>query len=223
MSPQDLINSLGGVVIAAALLTLFGVLLTAVSNLFQNTRSKYVDVIASERIKWVGAIRGDFRELFVKLDKLRFDAVKRGVKGTELQASADAANSQVALIALKMNADDQEDRRLLRTVMWLSYFSTQGSDADYNNCRNYVSLLVNFKLKDEWEKAKREAAGPLKWALLKVKEERNLNRRRSLIDSSFPKQFLEKIDRNLEQNQLFVEIDDPEATDRDGGSDSRPE
>jgi len=168
-----------------------------------------VDVIANERIKWVAATRTDFQQLIGSLDHLRHKIVVDKAEISDLQEAVAVANKLTSLIGLKINADDVEDRKLLRVSNWLSYFASKGTDEEYGFTRAYLSLLVNFSLKDEWEKAKQEAAGPLRWVWLKAKQQWRVRKRPALIASSIPMSILEKTDNKPAGEEIHVVLDAP--------------
>ena len=96
------------IALSVGLIALGGVLVTAILNWLATSRSKYVETITTERIKWVGELRSDFSEFLSDLTELR-KAHKRKESKPEISARA---YKRLVLIHLKLNPRAPLDREI---------------------------------------------------------------------------------------------------------------
>jgi hypothetical protein len=157
------------IAVVAAAVAAFAVLLAAFINFLASGRSKYVEVIAAQRIKWVDDLRENILEFTTALDSLIY-CVQRGIhRGDEYDKHLDTAGRQMQLVMMKMNLEKTSDTRLIGLMRREMHYARCG---DYQEFTAYADLRLRSTydlLKDEWEKAKLEAAGPIRWTWLWLK------------------------------------------------------
>jgi hypothetical protein len=193
---NDLINSLwdkiGEVAIIVAFIALLGVVLKAVSDWFATSRSKYVDVVATERIKWVGELRKDLAEFGFNLDEVSHQCRQRPLDKAAANNALEEVNKRLAIIQLKLNLDHRLDRTLYALLTRSVFVARTGMLQEYADAKSLMTQVCGFLLKDEWEKAKRETAGPLRWLWLVSKHHRRRRKRKAFFD-------LEQVQTQLKQ------------------------
>jgi hypothetical protein len=178
-----IVNNLGQVAVTVAFVALIGVILKAISDWLSISRSKYVDVIAAERIKWVGELRNDFRELGINLDELSHQCRQPELDKKAANLALDGAIRHQNLIQLKLNLEDKLDSTIIGLINRTGYLARTASLEEYAKSKGVMVQYTSFLLKDEWEKAKREASGPLRWLWLTWKQSKRLRRRRCLAET----------------------------------------
>lgn len=174
---QALWNNFGQVAVVAAFIALIGVALKAATDWLTTSRSKYVEVIAAERIKWVGQLREDFREFGLQLDEVSYQFRQKPLNTKAANEALEGASRHVNVIYLKLNLEDTLDSRVLGLMNRTVFLARTGDLEDYALFKSVMVRFASYLLKDEWEKAKREAAGPLRWLWLWLKQVRRRRER----------------------------------------------
>lgn len=187
---QTIWNNLGQVAVIVAFIALVGVILKALSDWLTTSRSKYVDVIAAERIKWVGELRSDVREFSVNLDELSHQCRQEPINKETANEAIERASRHLNLIQLKLNLDDPLDSALFSLMSRTAYFARTKGLQEYADLKGLMILRASYLLKDEWEKAKREASGPIRWLWLSWKQSRRQRKRKKLAASEPMKSLL---------------------------------
>lgn len=144
-----------------ALVALGGVLFTASAQALTASRSKYIEAIACERVRWIEELRTDFRDLFLTAIELR--------KSIIVEDHASNMSNQIELarliggIELKLVSRSPLEKAICSEMRNLrSISATSSSEEDSKafgihiaNIRTLAKRL--FKL--EWEQTKYEASG----------------------------------------------------------------
>lgn len=138
-----------------------GVLLTALSNWFSASRSKYVDTITAQRIKWVAELRSDISEWISDLTELRQSYKRREPEEKRAEAIA-RAYRKLVLIHLKLNLRSPLDREIFSMMCKAIEEVPSGDSMRVQTAHVELVARVSDLLKDEWEAAKWESAGPIR-------------------------------------------------------------
>jgi hypothetical protein len=197
-----LTKNIGQVAVLAAFIALIGVVLKAFSDWLASSRSTYVEVIAAERIKWVAELRSDFREFAINLDEVAFQCRQSPMNRVAANKALDEVNRHLGLIQLKLNYEDSLDNALLGLMSKASFFARTGTLIEYTDYRSLMTQYQSFLLKDEWEKAKREAAGPARWLWLTWKRRLRLKSRSTYLASPAVKAKLDFASQPLSAENL---------------------
>ena len=208
---QWIADNLGQVAVIAAVLTLLGVMIKAVTDWLTSSRSKYVDVIAAERIKWVGELRSDFSKFFVGFDRVvhlfRLDQREK----IKINDALEVANNHMNLVRLKLNTESDLDITIIDLMQRSAYSARSGDLEEYRSYRSLLLKFCSFLLKDEWEKAKREASGPLRWVWLTWKHWRRVRARAKFVNMASVQAKLDIASRPFSSKELQVLHGEPEA------------
>lgn len=162
-------KNLGQVAVIVAAITFIGVIVKAVTDWFTTSRSKYVDVIAAERIKWVGELRSDVREFGFHADEVSHQFRQKPFDQEAANKALESASRHLNNILLKLNLGDPLDLTVLALISRVGAIAKTGSLQEYAMAKSALTRYASYLLKDEWEKAKREAAGPVRWIWLELK------------------------------------------------------
>lgn len=189
---QLLRDNIGEVVVITASIAFAGVLLKAFSDWFTSSRSKYVDVIAAERIKWVGELRSDFLDFFMCLDNMAHQFRSKNVDHVAADRACKDVNRLINLIRLKLNLESALDNTILSLMGRAAYLARIGQMQEYVDFRRVLTDYSSYLLKDEWEKAKREASGPMRRLGLAWRRKRRQLMRRRFAERPLIKPILEK-------------------------------
>jgi len=176
-------TNLGQVVVIAAFIALIGVALKAVSDWLTTSRSKYVDIIAAERIKWVGELRNDLAEFGFHLDEVSHQFRQSTLDKDAANKALEKVSQRLAVIQLKLNLEDRLDGTLYALLTRSAFTARTASLQEYADVKSLMTRFCGFLLKDEWEKAKRETAGPLRWIWLTWKQGRRARARKDFLSS----------------------------------------
>lgn len=150
--------------VAAAVIALIGVFLSAFVANVGSKRSAYITAVTAERSKWIDKLRSNIAELLGVCGAIHLSSSdKMSDKALEKRQSADRL---IALITLQLNPNDKSDidQNLIKLLPEL----VKSSEKDDNSYRVFEQRFVRhaqFLLKEEWEKVKTEAKGTF-WAWL---------------------------------------------------------
>jgi hypothetical protein len=196
---QELFNNIGQVAVIAALIALIGVVLKALVDWLTTSRSKYVDVIAAERIKWVRELRVDLSGFLTDLDEVGFQCRQKTLNKDAANKSLDEVNKHLSMIQLKLNYGDELDRNLLYTLTRTAYVARTGTLEEYSEHKSTLVRFCSLLLKEEWEKAKRESSGPLRWTWLYFKRRKRIVERELFVGSAPVRAILEAASKPLSE------------------------
>jgi hypothetical protein len=146
----------------AAIVAAIGATIAATISLFSNSRSKYIDTITATRIEWVTGLRNDFSSLISAFTK-RLTADVHGLNDAAKYALEENISDLMMLINLKLNRRSSLDREISKLMGIVLQKVHEGAEqADYVGPAAHLTMVVEELLKEEWEKAKYEASGPLR-------------------------------------------------------------
>jgi hypothetical protein len=148
--------------LAAAMVAAIGATIAAFISLFSSSRSKYIDTVTTARIAWVRELRGDFAKLLGSFTKL-ITAEANGLSEDAKYALEVEVTDLVILTNMKLNRRSSLDREISKLLQAVLKSVKEGDGKeDYGRFAGRLSVVVEELLKEEWEKAKSEASGPIR-------------------------------------------------------------
>ena len=145
------------ITLAVALMALGGVLSSSLFAALGQGKSKYIETVTIQRIKWIAELRNDFSNLANNL--IHYGTIRnqpsRNDDANKLQVRA---INLVTLINLKLNRRSPLDRKIGRSMR-------KCLDCASKDCKNIEVFVAQFLidaealLKEEWETAKYESSG----------------------------------------------------------------
>lgn len=174
----------------------------ALINIYSTKRSfkisNYVNVITSERIKWLDIIRNEVTKILAQIN-LVINDIEEEYEGILAECNANSETDLCRdilnipknnilssdksiwkeqdfiehLYLLKLRLNPKEDKEIIEIInYYISFFSkSEYSDSDIKEARKYNIRwieLIQQLLKDEWEKVKKETKGNIGKKLSKV-------------------------------------------------------
>jgi len=143
-------------ILASFIVGLYGVLI--------NKRSQYLNIVTSERLKWINALRENISEFLglaynwnLKPDKTRNDYEKITKRADELRN----------LIRLQLNPDEVLTKIIDDCIDKVLKLTDTWNVDDFNSAINEIVKYSRILLKQEWEKIKIESRGLILYYLNK--------------------------------------------------------
>ena len=161
-------NAINAVAIFTAVVALAGVIVTAVVSLSIARRSTYLSTVTVERSKWIEKLRNNISRLISRLHTVdyelyRDDEFAEAERFTQMSGEIVEA---MALVRLQLNPEGRIDANILAL---LTAIQDHVGGQEYKNLERIFVRHVQWMLKEEWEKVKYEALGPIGrlWAVYK--------------------------------------------------------
>lgn len=148
----------GQLTLVVAVVAATAALLGAFINFLATGRSKYVETIARERIKWVGEIRSDFVCFLTDLAKVEKSA-HGASKIKDYDEVIDRLRERQQLILLKLNRRSALDQEIAVLMQQCIFASVKNEGDKPIDARVLLRTIVTDLLKEEWETAKWESSG----------------------------------------------------------------
>lgn len=156
--------------ITVAIIALCGVLISAFVAFITGRRSVYISSVTAERSKWIDKLRGNIAELVGVCSAIHLhvpinnDHISRTAdeKKVDLERRHQA-DRLIALITLQLNPNEKSgiDKNIISHMEKLVDAAEKLGDGYRSEERKFVRHC-QFLLKEEWEKVKSEALGPIK-------------------------------------------------------------
>jgi hypothetical protein len=145
-------------VIASAVIALCGVLLTV----FVSRRTLYINSVTVERSKWNEKLRTNLSE-FIGSATYLYTQMQNDdtfITSDEYKAVRKEVDRAAAQVKLQLNPDGAVDANLIELLDELPATASLG-DVEYEIGERLLIRHAQWLLKEEWEKVKYEASGPL--------------------------------------------------------------
>jgi hypothetical protein len=149
------------IALAVALIAFGGVFTSAVLNLVSSNRSKYVDTVTNQRIKWVGELRSDFSKFIAGITQLWTLKKSEGENG-QFETEYSELYERMVLISLKLNLRSPLDREISNLMRQCTIEIFGGDYKRVELANGELAKRVADLLKEEWEAAKWESSGPIR-------------------------------------------------------------
>ncbi|UMA65333.1 hypothetical protein LVO79_02375 [Roseivivax marinus] len=156
--------------ITVAIIALCGVLISAFVAFITGKRSVYISSVTAERSKWIDKLRGNIAEFVGVCSAIHLHIPIDGdyTGRTTEQKKADIerrhqADCLIALITLQLNPNEKSgiDKNIILHMEKLAV-AAENADKGYRSEERKFVRHCQFLLKEEWEKVKSEALGPIK-------------------------------------------------------------
>jgi len=146
--------------IVAAVIALFGVVVSGFVAFTVSKLSTYVTAVTGERSKWIDKLRGNIAELLGVCGAIHMEFSDKASENS--LAKRQDADRLIALITLQLNPNDKSgiDQNLMRLLPEL-VAASEKNGASYRLFERYFVRHAQFLLKEEWEKVKSEAKGTM--------------------------------------------------------------
>jgi hypothetical protein len=120
-------------------------------NLRTSKRTAFVNVVTSERIKWIEKVRDSVAMLFALSEKWMFN---RPADYADLQREIEQLKLK---IRLQLNPKDAEDKEIEHLLERLPNWRQSMSADDFYALKDSLAVATQAMLKREWDKVKDEA------------------------------------------------------------------
>lgn len=131
--------------------TLFLGVANLLYNLQHGKRSAFVNVVTSERIKWIARIREDVSNLSSLCDQWLWFQTQDNQ--SDLQRQIERLRNE---IVIGLNPNDLEDQDLMRLLARLPGYTKPMDSNEYAVLKNALVSSTQALLKREWDKVKDE-------------------------------------------------------------------
>lgn len=158
-------NPAAATTIGGAFIALCGVAISALVALMTARRSVYISSVTAERSKWIEKLRSNISDLLGLCSAIQLFRISGHSSEQEQQENIERlhqADRLVALITLQLNPSDENgiDGNLVNHLNAI----VEKADKEGSSYRDEERKFIRhsqFMLKEEWEKVKAEARGPL--------------------------------------------------------------
>jgi hypothetical protein len=160
-----------GSVVAAAIVALTGVILSAFISALVSRRSTYISTVTTERSKWIDKLRTNISELVGATGYLHYKIISAMMRsGEDAKAGRDELVKRievlVSLVKLQLNPSGPVDSNIIKLIDRLLIYA-EWDDDRYRILERGLLRHSQWLLKDEWEKVKYESrlalTRPLSW------------------------------------------------------------
>jgi hypothetical protein len=168
-----IITETGGPIIIAALIALFGALISAIIALSISRRASYLSSVTAERSKWIDKLRANISELAGLCTYLDYKTgsvlASNYFESPEYDEMLRQIEKLSALIRLQLNPEGLIDRNIIEIVEGIVGISINRADFRFYTARWLLIRHSQWLLKEEWETVKSEAAGSVRRLAAAVK------------------------------------------------------
>ena len=139
-----------------AVIALTGVIISAFISFSITKKTNYLNVITSERSKWLNAVREDISSFISIIGEMHY--IVRGYSNEKLSGKMlSEADKYIVLIKLKLNPDGQEEKKILENLHEFLMAGQKNDSAGFGAARAELIINCQHLFKKEWEKIKSEA------------------------------------------------------------------
>jgi hypothetical protein len=148
------------VTLLVAVVAAVAALLGAFINYLATGRSKYVETITRERIKWVGELRSDFASFLNEMEQAR-RLIHGRAKTDNWEQDLHRLRGRQQLILLKLNRRSRLDIEISSLMQRCILAAIENEGDQPIEVSKLLRIRVSDLLKEEWETAKLESSGLL--------------------------------------------------------------